>query len=87
MTKSRKIKAFMRRKFPSYAGSLADTLYDQAMVNAVSEIASLACRSTASIGYSTKVKMATSRWLPAQAHAPSPSTGRGWTCGPGRRPT
>jgi hypothetical protein len=37
----RKIKAFMRRKFASYAGSLADTaLYDDAMTVAVAEMQS-----------------------------------------------
>lgn len=55
----RKIKAFMRQKFPSYAGSLADTpLYDQAMVNAVSEMQRrYGLPVNGLIGYSTKVKM------------------------------
>jgi len=55
----RKIKAFMRRKFASYAGTLSDTdLYDQQMFDAVSEMQR--CYSlpvNGLIGYSTKIRM------------------------------
>lgn len=58
----RKIKAFMRRMFSSYAGVLADTeLYDQQMVNVVTELQRRygipVGPFTGTIGYSLKVKM------------------------------
>jgi hypothetical protein len=55
----RKIKAFMRSKFRSYAGGLADTdLYDQQMMDAVSEMQRrYGVPVTGYIGYSTKVLM------------------------------
>lgn len=55
----RKIKAFMRTKFPSYAGTLADTeVYDQALFNAVSEMQRrYGLPVNGLIGYSTKVRM------------------------------
>jgi hypothetical protein len=66
----RKIKAYMRKMFALYAGSLADTeLYDQQMVVAVTEmqrrygIAPSAF--TGTIGYSLKVKMGYLKLAPA----------------------
>jgi hypothetical protein len=58
----RKIKAFMRTKFASYAGTLADTeLFDQQMVVAVTEMQRRysipVSPFTGTIGYSLKVKM------------------------------
>lgn len=58
----RKIKAFMRKKFASYAGNLADTeLFDQQMVVAVTQMQDNygIPRSifTGTIGYTTKVRM------------------------------
>lgn len=55
----RKIKAFMRIKFASYAGMLHDTeLYDQSMFDAVSEMQRrYGLPVNGLIGYSTKVKM------------------------------
>lgn len=55
----RKIKAFMRFKFASYAGNLVDTeLYDQQMFNAVSEMQRrYGLPVNGLIGYSTKVRM------------------------------
>lgn len=55
----RKIKAFMRRKFISYAGHLADTeLYDQQMVTAVMEMQTrYGVPANGIIGYSTKITM------------------------------
>jgi hypothetical protein len=55
----RKIKAFMRKKFASYAGNLADTeLYDQQMVVAVMEMQRrYGLPMNGLIGYSTKVRM------------------------------
>lgn len=58
----RKIKAFMRVKFHSYAGNLADTpLYDQQMVTAVTEMQRRygipPDQFTGTIGYNLKVKM------------------------------
>jgi hypothetical protein len=55
----RKIKTFMRSKFRAYAGGLANTdLYDQQMVDAVSEMQRrYGVPVTGYIGYSTKVLM------------------------------
>jgi hypothetical protein len=55
----RRIKAFMRTKFRSYAGHLADTeLYDQQMFDAVSEMQRrYGLPVNGLIGYSTKVRM------------------------------
>jgi len=55
----RRIKAFMRQKFASYAGGLADTpLYDQQMFDAVKEMQRrYGLPINGLIGYSTKVKM------------------------------
>lgn len=53
------LKAFMRRKFASYAGDLADTdVYDQQMVDAVSEMqARYGLPVTGIINYATQVRM------------------------------
>lgn len=55
----RKIKAFMRNKFRSYAGHLADTeVFDEQMVEAVKEMQRrYGVRVTGWIGYSDKVRM------------------------------
>lgn len=57
--KVRDIKAFMRKKFASYAGDLADTeLFDQQMADAVTEMQRrYALPTTGVVNYATQIKM------------------------------
>lgn len=83
-----KIKAFMRKKFPSYAGQLADTeVYDQAMVVAVMEMQRrYGVPANGIIGATLKAKMGFWKPPPPPDHRPVLftvcGTGVPWWVGP-----